>query len=70
MPPVTPEVRTRLREIREFQLALLEATNEVSAVLARCELALDAYRQGGSVARRARPIAATPREPALSDGRA
>ena len=51
-------------------LALLEATDEVSAVLARCELALDAYRDDGFAARMARPIAAPRRELALSDGRA
>jgi DNA-binding transcriptional LysR family regulator len=51
-------------------LALLEATAEVSAVLARCEQALDAYREDGLAARTARPIAATRRELSLSDGRA
>jgi DNA-binding transcriptional LysR family regulator len=51
-------------------LALLAATDEVSAVLARCELALDAYREDGFAAPTARPIAATRRQLALSDGRA
>jgi len=51
-------------------LALLEATAEVSAVLARCEQALDAYREDGLAARTARPIAATRCELSLSDGRA
>ena len=51
-------------------LALLEATAEVSAVLARCEQALDAYREDGLATRTARPIAATRCELSLSDGRA
>jgi len=51
-------------------LALLEATAEVSAVLARCEQALDAYREDGLAERTARPIAATRRALSLSDGRA
>ena len=51
-------------------LALLEATAEVSAVLSRCEQALDAYREDGLATRTARPIAATRCELSLSDGRA
>ena len=51
-------------------LALLEATDEVAAVLARCEQTLDAYREDRAAARTARPIAPDRREPALSDGRA
>ena len=49
-------------------LALLAATDEVSAVLARCEQTLGAYREDGPHA--LRPLAAIADERALSDGRA
>jgi DNA-binding transcriptional LysR family regulator len=51
-------------------LALLEATHEVSGVLARCEQTLGAYREDGS---RPRPIAASgsmAQRVDVSDGRA
>ena len=50
-------------------LALLEATHEVSAVLARCEQTLGTYREDGS-GPRASPPGAGERPFALSDGRA
>jgi hypothetical protein len=37
IPPITPEVQTRLREIREFQLALLEATETCKNKMPGCE---------------------------------
>jgi len=49
-------------------LALLDATHEVSAVLARCEQTLDGYRDDGT--RRSAPAGATGYEAELSDGRA
>ena len=54
----------------EAGLALLEATLEVSAVLARCDQTLGCYREDASRARALRPFAAPVRELALSDGRA
>src|SRR5205823_9989829 len=36
IPPITPEVQTRNREIREFQLALLEATETCKNKLPGC----------------------------------
>ena len=51
-------------------LALLEATHEVSAVLARCEQTLGAYREDGSARRALRATGSTSRRPDLSDGRA
>src|SRR4051812_13838188 len=47
-------------------IALLEATDQVSAVLARCEQTLGTYREDGSPAR----AGSMPRAPDLSDGRA
>jgi len=37
IPPITPQVQTRLREIREFQLALLEATETCKNKMPGCE---------------------------------
>lgn len=51
-------------------LALLAATDEVSAALARCERTLGAYRADGSARRGVQPIGASEAELALSDGRA
>jgi len=51
-------------------LALLEATDEVSAVLARCERTLGTYREDGSGPRPLPRVAAAARELQLSDGRA
>jgi DNA-binding transcriptional LysR family regulator len=51
-------------------LALLDATDEVSAVLARCEQTLGNYREDGSGPRVAAPTGTSERELALSDGRA
>ena len=51
-------------------LALLDATDEVSAVLARCELTLDGYREDGSGPRAIAPAGTSGTEVALSDGRA
>jgi len=51
-------------------LALLEATHEVSAVLARCEQTLGTYREDGSPAGAGAPTGSMPRAPDLSDGRA
>jgi len=51
-------------------LALLEATDEVSAVLARCERTLGTYREDGSGPRALPAVAAAARELQLSDGRA
>ena len=48
--------------------ALLDATHEVSAVLARCEQTLDGYREDGSG--RSATAGASGPEVALSDGRA
>jgi DNA-binding transcriptional LysR family regulator len=51
-------------------LALLAATDEVSAALARCEQTLGSYREDGSGPCADAPIGATPRELEVSDGRA
>ena len=51
-------------------LALLEATDEVSAALARCEQALGSYREDGSGPHRLRPVGPSAREFALSADRA
>jgi hypothetical protein len=51
-------------------LALLAATDEVSAALARCEQTLGAYRAGGSGPRALQPIDTSEGALALSDGRA
>ena len=49
-------------------LALLAATDEVSAVLARCEQTLDSYREDGTRPHATLPAATGERELALSDG--
>ena len=51
-------------------LALLDATDEVSAVLARCEQTLGSYREDGSRSHALAPTVASGREAALSDARA
>ena len=51
-------------------LALLDATDEVSAALARCEQTLGNYREDGSGPRALAPTGTSERELALSDGRA
>jgi len=51
-------------------LALLDATDEVSAVLARCEQTLGNYREDGSGPRATLPTGTSERELALSAGRA
>jgi len=51
-------------------LALLAATDEVSAVLARCEQTLDSYREDGTGPHATLQAATGERELALSDGRA
>jgi DNA-binding transcriptional LysR family regulator len=51
-------------------LALLQATHEVSAALARCEQALDAYRDDGSPIRGQASSPAAPTARAASGGRA
>ncbi|HSC62416.1 MAG TPA: LysR family transcriptional regulator [Caldimonas sp.] len=51
-------------------LALLEATHEVSAVFARCEQTLDAYRDDGPERHDLRPIRPPSPDLALSDARA
>ena len=51
-------------------LALLDATDEVSAVLARCEQTLGNYREDGSGPHAMAPTARSERELALNDGRA
>jgi len=51
-------------------LALLAATREVSAVLARCDRTLDCYREERPRARGPAPAGAGEREIELSDGRA
>ena len=51
-------------------LALLDATDEVSAVLARCEQTLGSYREDGSGPHAIAPTGTSERELALSDGRA
>jgi len=51
-------------------LALLAATDEVSAVLARCEQTLGSYREDGTGPHATLPAATGERELALSDGRA
>ena len=51
-------------------IALLEATDEVSAVLARCEQTLGRYREDGSPAHAVGPTGPMARAPDLSDGRA
>jgi DNA-binding transcriptional ArsR family regulator len=51
-------------------LALLDATDEVSAVLARCEQTLGGYREDGSRSHALAPKGSSEREVALSDGRA
>ena len=51
-------------------LALLAATDEVSAVLARCEQTLGSYREDGTGPHATLPTGTSERELALSDGRA
>ena len=51
-------------------LALLDATHEMSAVLARCEQTLGNYREDGSRPRTTLPTGTSERELALSAGRA
>jgi DNA-binding transcriptional LysR family regulator len=51
-------------------LALLDATDEVSAVLARCEQTLGSYREDGSRSHPIAPNGTRGGEVALSDGRA
>ena len=51
-------------------LALLAATDEVSAVLARCEQTLDSYREDGTGPHATLAAATRERGLALSDGRA
>jgi len=51
-------------------LALLEATDEVSAALARCEQTLGSYREDGSAPHRLQPAGPSAREFALSADRA
>ena len=50
--------------------ALLEATHELSAVFARCEQTLDAYRDDASARRDRTPLRTASRDLALSDARA
>ena len=51
-------------------LALLDATDEVSAVLARCEQTLGSYREDGSRPHALASTVASGREISLSDARA
>jgi DNA-binding transcriptional LysR family regulator len=67
----------RLFELRGKRLvptaaahALLEATHEVSAALARCEQTLGSYREDGSGPGARHPVVAIGRALEVSDGRA
>ena len=51
-------------------LALLEATHEVSAALARCEQTLGSYREDGSGPGAPEPVVAIGRALEVSDGQA
>ena len=63
------ELRGRRLVPTAAALALLAATHELSAVFARCEQTLDAYRDDGSRRHDLRPIGSASRDP-VSDARA